>query len=144
MLELAALYLAAINAAAVTAFWLDKRAAERGGWRVPERRLLILAALGGSPGAIAARVLLRHKTRKTGFGAALSAIAAVHAFDAQQRLGLAGAIGRAGADLGQQLFVQVELPGMQIVDLQHVGGFQGFDQVAVGCAHGRFDHPLIQ
>lgn len=79
MPELAALYLMMINAATVTAFALDKRAAARGGWRVPELRLLALAALGGSPGALAARALLRHKTRKTGFSAWLWGIAAVQA-----------------------------------------------------------------
>lgn len=79
MPELAALYLMMINAATVTAFALDKRAAARGGWRVPELRLLALAALGGSPGALAARALLRHKTRKAGFSAWLWGIAAVQA-----------------------------------------------------------------
>lgn len=79
MLELAALYLLAINAAAVTAFALDKRAAARGAWRVPERRLLILVALGGSPGAVAARLVLRHKTRKASFSMALWAIVALQA-----------------------------------------------------------------
>ncbi|MNY62979.1 hypothetical protein D3C86_1998800 [compost metagenome] len=61
---------------------------------------------------------------------------AVDAVDAQQRLILAVGTGRAGADPGQQLLVQVELPGVEVVDFEHVGGFEGFDQAAVGCAHG--------
>lgn len=79
MLELAGLYLLMINAAAFTAFTLDKRAAARGAWRVPEQRLLMLAALGGSAGAIAARAVLRHKTRKAGFSGWLFGIAAAQA-----------------------------------------------------------------
>jgi len=79
MFELTALYLVAINAAAFTAFALDKRAAARGSWRVPEGRLLMLAALGGSPGALIAQQALRHKTRKEPFRTALWAIVVVQA-----------------------------------------------------------------
>ena len=79
MFETFALYGAAINAATFAAFALDKRAAERRTWRIPERRLLLLAALGGSPAALAAQQLLRHKTRKEPFRTSLWVIAAVQA-----------------------------------------------------------------
>jgi uncharacterized membrane protein YsdA (DUF1294 family) len=71
----AALYLATINAVAFAAFALDKRAAERRRPRVPERRLLMLAAFGGSPAGLVARHVLRHKTRKEPFRTWLWAIA---------------------------------------------------------------------
>jgi len=74
MFELFALYVLAINAASFAAFALDKRAAERRAWRVPERRLLMLAAFGGSPGALFAQQALRHKTRKEPFRTSLWAI----------------------------------------------------------------------
>jgi uncharacterized membrane protein YsdA (DUF1294 family) len=76
---LAALYLAIINAATFAAFAVDKRAAERRGWRVPERRLLMLAAIGGSPAALVAQQLLRHKTRKEPFRSWLWTVAVAHA-----------------------------------------------------------------
>jgi uncharacterized membrane protein YsdA (DUF1294 family) len=74
MFELFALYAVAINATTFAAFALDKRAAERRAWRVPEAWLLMLAALGGSPGALVAQQALRHKTRKEPFRTWLWAI----------------------------------------------------------------------
>lgn len=62
-----ALYLALINALAYLSFRADKRRAVRFQRRIPERRLLALAALGGSPAAIYAQHALRHKTRKQPF-----------------------------------------------------------------------------
>lgn len=41
----------------------DKLAVKRGGRRVPERRLLSLALLGGGPGLWLGMTLFRHKTR---------------------------------------------------------------------------------
>ena len=55
------------NLLTYTAFALDKRRAVQGGWRIPERTLLLLAALGGWPAAKLAQHRLRHKTRKQPF-----------------------------------------------------------------------------
>jgi uncharacterized membrane protein YsdA (DUF1294 family) len=71
------LYVLAINAMTYAAFAWDKRAAERRAWRVPERRLLMLAVFGGTPGALAGQQLLRHKTRKEPFRTSLWTIAGV-------------------------------------------------------------------
>lgn len=57
-------------------FGLDKLAAIRGDWRVPEARLLLLAALGGTPAIYLARWVFRHKTRKQPFCGRLHKIAA--------------------------------------------------------------------
>lgn len=73
------LYLAVVNGATFAAFAFDKRAAERGDWRIPERRLLGLAAAGGGVGAAAAQRLLRHKTRKEPFASRLRLILAMQA-----------------------------------------------------------------
>lgn len=60
-------YVLFANVMAFTAFWLDKRRAQRGEWRVPERSLLILAVMGGWIGAKLAQHTFRHKTRKQPF-----------------------------------------------------------------------------
>jgi len=76
------LYLVVINLATFAAFGLDKRRAETGAWRIPERRLLGLAAVGGGPGAAAAQHVFRHKTRKEPFASWLRLILTVEAIAA--------------------------------------------------------------
>lgn len=60
-------WLAMVNLLAFLALARDKRAAKKRRRRVPERRLLWLAALGGTPGVFAAIHLLSHKIRKQPF-----------------------------------------------------------------------------
>lgn len=74
-----ALYLVSINVATFAAFWGDKQAAVRGHWRIAERTLLMLTALGGWAGALAGQFILRHKTRKEPFRSLLWLIIGVEA-----------------------------------------------------------------
>jgi uncharacterized membrane protein YsdA (DUF1294 family) len=60
-------------------FWQDKQRAIAGKRRVPESNLLGLALVGGSPGALLARHLFRHKTRKEPFSTQLLVIVALQA-----------------------------------------------------------------
>lgn len=71
------LALLGVNVAAFGAFWWDKRCARAGSWRVSENTLLSLALVGGSVGALIARHLFRHKTRKEPFRTMLYAIVAL-------------------------------------------------------------------
>ena len=88
MVSLVLAYLALINLAAFAAFWLDKRRARRRARRLPERRLLALAAVGGGPGAALARQLFRHKTVKEPFASRLRLILTLQAIAAGLALAL--------------------------------------------------------
>ncbi len=59
-------------------FAIDKRLAQRGARRVPERTLHGLSLAGGFVGAIAAMMLVRHKNRKVGFVVITVVIAGTH------------------------------------------------------------------
>ncbi|HYW15045.1 MAG TPA: DUF1294 domain-containing protein [Allosphingosinicella sp.] len=59
-----ALLLLLVNLVTLFRFREDKRRAVAGAWRVPESTLPGLAAIGGTPGALLACRLFRHKTRK--------------------------------------------------------------------------------
>ncbi len=62
------LYLVLINGLTFFLYWHDKRSSQmHGARRVPEATLLGLGFLGGTPAALVAQRLLRHKTRKTSF-----------------------------------------------------------------------------
>jgi uncharacterized membrane protein YsdA (DUF1294 family) len=58
--------IAIINSFALMVFGIDKLKSKKGGWRVPESRLLLIAFFGPF-GAYAGMLLFRHKTRKIKF-----------------------------------------------------------------------------
>lgn len=68
-----------LNATTFLAYGWDKTAARRGLKRVPESALLLLGALGGTPGAFAGQEVFRHKTRDRRFRRLFFVIAAVQA-----------------------------------------------------------------
>jgi uncharacterized membrane protein YsdA (DUF1294 family)/cold shock CspA family protein len=68
--EVPAVLLAVYGLFSGIAFYLygaDKSAAEQGRWRTPESTLHTIALVGGWPGALVARRVFRHKTRKQPF-----------------------------------------------------------------------------
>ncbi len=73
-------YLIIMNFAATAATISDKRRAKRHLWRIPESRLLLLAALGGSPFMLLTMLLIQHKTKHAKFMVGIPAIMIVQSF----------------------------------------------------------------
>lgn len=56
-------YLIILNMIGMGVMWADKRKAEKGAWRIPEKTLFLVSILGGSIGTWAGMYLFRHKTK---------------------------------------------------------------------------------
>jgi uncharacterized membrane protein YsdA (DUF1294 family)/cold shock CspA family protein len=74
---LPALYLV-LGLVSATTYWWDKRAAERGNWRVMEETLHGLDLVGGISGGLIAQAALPHKTSKQDFAMLSFIILAIH------------------------------------------------------------------
>lgn len=74
IVKAAVLYLILINGAGFAAMGMDKNRAKKGAWRIPEKRLFLLALLGGSLGCTAGMWAFRHKTRHWYFKYGMPAI----------------------------------------------------------------------
>ena len=57
-------YLVLANLVAFAMYGIDKRRAIKNKWRIPEKRLLLAALLGGAFGALWGMILIHHKTKK--------------------------------------------------------------------------------
>lgn len=68
------IYLVSINIIGFFAMWLDKRKAQKGKWRIQEKTLFLITALGGGIGTITGMYTFRHKTKKLAFIVGLPAI----------------------------------------------------------------------
>ena len=71
-------YLAIINALSFLLMLADKRKAQKNLWRIPEKTLLGVCAIGGSLGGLMAMKLFRHKTRHLRFSIGIPVMLAGH------------------------------------------------------------------
>ena len=61
------IYFIIINLFGFFIMWLDKRKAKKGAWRIPEKTLFIITAIGGGIGTTVGMYVFRHKTQKVQF-----------------------------------------------------------------------------
>lgn len=60
-------YILIINLYSIIVMYLDKEKSKKHKWRIPEKKLFILALLFGSPGIYIGMKLFRHKTKHKKF-----------------------------------------------------------------------------
>ena len=73
------IYYIALSILTFLAWGMDKSRARARQWRIPERKLLALAWLGGAFGALLGMLLFHHKTRKPHFWTSVVAGSVLHA-----------------------------------------------------------------
>ena len=77
-MRLLMIYLIVINAAGLVLMCLDKHYARKKMWRIPERTLMTVAALGGSLGSLMGMYLFRHKTKHRKFTLGVPLLLVLH------------------------------------------------------------------
>lgn len=77
-MELLIGYLLFINLLTMVAYWTDKQKAKKNKWRISEKTLLFLTAIGGSAGALVGMFGFHHKTRHIKFLLGVPAFFALH------------------------------------------------------------------
>lgn len=77
-LKIVLYYLLAVNLLTFIIYGIDKYKARHNHWRVREASLLLLAALGGSIGALLAMKVFHHKTQHKKFRYGVPAILFIH------------------------------------------------------------------
>lgn len=71
-------YLLFVNIVSFITMAVDKSKAKHGKWRISEKTLFLLAAVGGSIGSLAGMYIFRHKTKHTKFVIGMPVILIVH------------------------------------------------------------------
>ena len=71
-------YLIVVNAAAFLLMLIDKIKAKKKMWRIPERVLLGVSAIGGSLGGFLGMQVFRHKTKHLQFAIGIPVMLVVH------------------------------------------------------------------
>lgn len=61
------IYFILINLLGILIMYVDKQKAIRGSWRIPEKTIFIITALGGGIGTNLGMHIFRHKTKKIAF-----------------------------------------------------------------------------
>ena len=72
-------YYIVVNAIAFAMYGADKYFAKNDMWRISEKALLGVAAIGGAFGAFAGMEIFRHKTKHTKFTVTVPVLMAAHA-----------------------------------------------------------------
>lgn len=78
MVKIILVYLIIINFVGFFIMFSDKKRAEKRKWRIPEKNIFLVAALGGSLGAMIGMYKFRHKTKHWYFKFLFSLFLIIH------------------------------------------------------------------
>ena len=79
LIKVLLVYLLIINALGFLLMLVDKYKAKKNKWRIPEKTLMLVAALGGSIGSLIGMYTVRHKTQHLKFTLGIPLILALPA-----------------------------------------------------------------
>lgn len=68
------IYALIINIIGFLSMYIDKKKAQKGAWRIPEKELILITMLGGWIGTFSGMKLFRHKTQKPKFSIGIPVI----------------------------------------------------------------------
>lgn len=68
------IYAVIINIIGFLSMFIDKKKAQKGAWRTPEKELILITMLGGWIGTFSGMKLFRHKTQKPKFSIGIPVI----------------------------------------------------------------------
>ena len=122
-MKYAVAYIIIVNILAFCLYGIDKSAAVKQKQRIPNRVLLLIAAIGGSLGALAGMYTFRHKTKKWYYTITVPVLLVIHITTAVLLLNSCGGASYTQISQGEAMQMMQEQTDYLIVDVRRPDEF---------------------